>query len=267
VTELRGVPPPPAEQVGRRRLFADLTPLRASAPFRRLWISGLLSNIGIQMTAFAVALQVFLITHSSFAVGAVGLASALPAVAVGVVGGSLIDAFDRRRLVLLTSALLAVVSVVSTVQAYAEFGQLWLLYLLTGLQSALASVNVPARKTFIVRLLPAQQVSAGMVMTMLVVHTSFILGPAAAGLLAAAGGLKLCYLAAAIGFLVAIYGVARRAAWQRPATGSGNRRSCRGGFSCHPSSRNLAWDSSRARARARRSGRVAISWPSLTWRN
>jgi hypothetical protein len=70
---------PSSEHEGRRRLRADLTPLRMSAPYRRLWVSGRLSNIGNQTTAFAVALQVFLLTHSSFAVGAVGLAAALPA--------------------------------------------------------------------------------------------------------------------------------------------------------------------------------------------
>lgn len=193
----------------RGRLFADITPIRQSPPFRRLWLSGLLSNVGNQMTAFAVMLQVYLISHSSVAVGAVGLAASLPAIALGLLGGPVIDAVDRRRLVLVTSSLLATVSIAFTVQAFAEFDQLWLLYLLTALESTLAAVNAPARATFIVRLLPVEQVPSGTALTMLVVHTSFIVGPSMAGVLAAAGGLKICYLVDALGFAAALYGVAR----------------------------------------------------------
>lgn len=203
------------------RLLADITPLRQSPVFRRLWFSGLLSNIGNQMTAFAVALQVFLITHSSFAVGAVGLAASLPAIALGLLGGSVIDAVDRRRLVLVTSSLLTLVSIAFTVQAFAGYDQLWLLYLLTAIESAVAAVNSPARSTFIVRLLPVHQVPSGMALTMLVVHTSLVVGPSVAGLLAAAGGLKLCYLVDAIGFGAALYGVSRLPAM--PPEGGGSR--------------------------------------------
>ena len=48
------------------RVLADLTPLRVSAPYRRLWASLGISNIGQQMTSVAVGLQVWDITHSSF---------------------------------------------------------------------------------------------------------------------------------------------------------------------------------------------------------
>lgn len=202
------------------RLLADVTPLRQSPSFRRLWLSGLLSNIGNQMTAFAVALQVFVISHSSVAVGAVGLSAALPAIGIGLLGGSLIDAVDRRRLVLITSGLLAMVSIGFAVQAFAEFDQLWLLYLLTALTSSLAALNSPAQSTFILRLLPTGQVPAGTALTMLVVHTSFVVGPSLAGVLAAAGGLKLCYLVDALGFGAALYGVARLPAMPPPEGGS-----------------------------------------------
>lgn len=191
------------------KVLADITPLRQSPAFRRLWYSGLLSNVGNQMTTFAVALQVFLISHSSVAVGGVGLSAALPAIAVGLLGGSVIDAVDRRRLVLVTSTLLAMVSIAFTVQAFAQFDRLWLLYLLTAVESSLSAINNPAQKTFTVRLLPAAQVQSGLALTALVVATSIIVGPSLAGLLAASGGLKLCYLADTIGFAAAVYGVAR----------------------------------------------------------
>jgi hypothetical protein len=62
----------------RRRFVLDTGPLRDSANFRRLWTGSSLSILGGQMTGFAVTLQVYRMTHSSAAVGAVGLATGAP---------------------------------------------------------------------------------------------------------------------------------------------------------------------------------------------
>ena len=56
------------------RLLADITPLRKSPPFRRLWVGTTLSALGGGLTRYAGPLQVFQLTHSSFAVGLIGLA-------------------------------------------------------------------------------------------------------------------------------------------------------------------------------------------------
>ena len=192
-----------------RRLLADIRPLKTSRDYRRLWLGSSLSAVGGQMTVFAVALQVYLLTHSSAAVGGIGLAQALPAIVVGLFGGAVIDAVDRRRLVLLTSSLLALCSVAFAVQAFANNTHVWLLYVLVAIEGALGAVNAPARRTFMPRLLPADQVPAALALTMFAMHTSLVVGPALAGLITEAGGLKLCYVIDAASFLGALYGVVR----------------------------------------------------------
>jgi hypothetical protein len=192
-----------------KRLVADVRPLRGTPAFRRLWIGSTLSSIGSQMTSFAVALQIYTATHSSVAVGGVGLAIAVPGVLVGLAAGSIIDAVDRRRLVLVTTSSLTAVSGLFAVQAFAGLDQLWLLYTLVVVQAALSAVNAPARRTFLPRLLPAGQVPAGAALNMLSMHLSVTVGPLLAGLFAAAGGLRVCYLVDAISFIGALYGVAR----------------------------------------------------------
>jgi MFS family permease len=191
------------------RLLVDVTPLRQSPEFRRLWAGSLLSAIGSQMTVFAVALQVYLLTHSSVAVGTVGLVSAVPAITCGLFAGSLIDAHDRRVLVLITSCLQLLVSVAFAAQAFADLGQVWVLYSLIAVQSLVGSVNAPARRTFMPRLLATDQVPAGAALTMLVMHAGLVVGPSLAGVVAAAGGLRLCYIIDAVTFLGALYGIYR----------------------------------------------------------
>jgi MFS family permease len=191
------------------RLLADIRPLRESPPFRRLWAGTTLSAAGGAMTGFAVVLQVYELTHSTFDVGALGLARMIPTLTVGLLGGSLADATDRRKLVLVTSTCLAAVSAVLAIQAFAGLDQLWLLYVLVGIQSALGAVDAPARRTFTPRLLPAGQLSAGLALNQLTFQICLTVGPALGGLLTAAAGLRACYLVDALSFAAALYGVGR----------------------------------------------------------
>jgi Transmembrane secretion effector len=71
------------------KLLADLTPLRESPAFRRLWAGSTLSAVGGAMTSFALQLQVWDLTRSTAAVGLVALATLLPLLAVGLFGGAL----------------------------------------------------------------------------------------------------------------------------------------------------------------------------------
>ncbi|WP_199439876.1 MFS transporter [Umezawaea beigongshangensis] len=191
------------------RLLLDVRPLRESPHFRRLWVGTALSALGSQMTAFAVALQVYTLTRSSLAVGGVGLAMALPAVLFGLLGGSIADAFDRRSLVLLCSGLAAVVSGAFAVQAFAGLDRVWPLYCLVVAQSLISSVNAPARRTFLPRLLRADQLPAGTALTLLAWHASTVVGPALAGVVAATWGLLACYLVDVLSFAAALHGIVR----------------------------------------------------------
>ncbi len=193
----------------RRSLLADLRPLRESPPFRRLWIGTSVSSLGGAMTGFAVILQTYDLTHSSVAVGAIGLVQAIPALVIGLFGGSFADAADRRRLVLATSGGLSAVSAVFAVQAFLGLRQLWLLYALAAVQAGLQSVDGPARRTFLPRLLPAGRVAAGVALSQLAFYISFLAGPVLAGVVTAVAGLRVCYLIDALSFGAALYGVAR----------------------------------------------------------
>jgi MFS family permease len=194
-----------------RQLFADLTPMRESASFRRLWAGNTLSSVGTAMTNFAVPLQVYDITRSSVAVGAIGVAQIVPILGVALPAGTIADAIDRRRLVLICSGCAAAVSAGLAAQAYAGPRSVWLLYVLVAVSSGIGAVSVPARQTFIPGLLSADQLPAGLALNRLSFQIVLTVGPAAAGFIAAAPhlGLGACYLIDALSFTGSMYGVAR----------------------------------------------------------
>ena len=195
----------------KTRLVADLGPLRESPAFRRLWAGTTLSSVGSALTGFAVILQVYDLTHSPLAVGGVGVAQMVPTLLIGLAGGTITDAIDRRKLVLVTSSCLAAVSAAFAAQAFAGLGLVWLLYALVAVQSSLTALDRPARATFVPGLLPASQLPAGLALNQLSFQLTLIAGPALAGLIAAAPhlGLRACYLIDTVSFAAALYGVAR----------------------------------------------------------
>ncbi len=203
-----------------RRLLADLTPLRASAGFRRLWAGSTLSSVGSSLTSFAVILQVYELTRSPLAVGAVGVAQMVPTLAVGLLGGAVTDAADRRTLALAASSGMAAVSAALTVQAFAGLHLVWLLYALVAAESSLAAVNRPARSTFIPALLPERLLPSALALDRLSFQIMLTAGPALAGAIAAAPhlGLRACYLIDTLSFAASLYGIARLPA-MRPRGG------------------------------------------------
>ena len=83
-----------------RHLVLDVSPLRRSRDLRCLFAGQLLSTLGAQLTAVAVPYQVYILTRSSLDVGLVSLATVLPLIAGALLGGSLADAADRRKILL-----------------------------------------------------------------------------------------------------------------------------------------------------------------------
>ena len=179
-----------------------------------------MSSAGSALAAFALVLQVYQLTGSSFAVGALGLASMLPTLLVGMLGGSLADLVERRRLVLITSGGLAAVSAGLTAVAWAGLRQVWPLYALAAVSAALNAVDRPARATFTPSLLRPGQLAAGLALERLSNQIVLITGPAIAGVIAAvpALGLRACYLLDTASFAAALYAVARLPA-SRPESG------------------------------------------------
>jgi MFS family permease len=193
------------------KLLADLSPLRSSPAFRRLWIGSTASAVGSALTTFAVTLQVYDITRSPAAVGLIGLAIMVPLLTVGLLGGTLIDAVDKRVLVLACTIATMAVSAALTVQAYLGLRLVWLLYALVAVESGITAVNAPARRTLTPALLPAGELAAGLALQRLTFQITITAGPALAGVIAAAPhlGLAGCYLIDTASFAAALYGTGR----------------------------------------------------------
>ena len=192
-----------------RGALVDLGPLRSSAAFRRLWIGTTTSGLSGQVATVAVLFQVWELTGSPAWVGAIGGATAVPTVVLGLAGGALADAVDRRRLVLLTSAGGALAAGLLAVQAAVGVRSLALVLVLVAAQTGCQALGSASRRTFVARLLSREQVPSGVALNHVSFQLAMLAGPALAGLVLAGRGLTACYLLDTAAVAVSLYGVAR----------------------------------------------------------
>lgn len=199
------------------RLFADTTPLR-TPDFRRLWLAGIVTVIGGNLTIFAVPVQLYALTQNSAYVGLSGIFALVPLIVFGLLGGAWADAMDRRLLLIIASCGLAVASVLLWVQAALHCNNVWLVLVLLSVQQAFFAVNWPARGAAIPRMLPIEQLPAANSLNMTVQQFGAIVGPLLAGLLLHWIDLSTLYLIDAITCVVPIWATFRLA--PMPATES-----------------------------------------------
>jgi MFS family permease len=208
-----------------RGLLLDISPLRSSPAYRRLWVGSLFSSVGSALTMFALPLQVWEITHSAFEVGLLSAVQLVPAITIGLLGGAWADSRDRRRLLLGTTFALVATSAALAASARSGDGLLWLVYLIAAVRSGLAGITGPARRTFIPALLASDQLAAGLALDRLSFQLMLIAGPALAGVIVGvpALGLRGCYLVDAATFAGSLYGLGRLPAAATAPTGAGAR--------------------------------------------
>ncbi|MEY2474894.1 MAG: hypothetical protein QOG87_209 [Actinomycetota bacterium] len=174
--------------MARRRVLADITPLRNNAGFRALFAGQLVSFVGNQVTVVAVAYQVFLLTGSSLAVGLVSLVQLPPLLLGSLVGGAVVDSTDRRRLLLITQVLLGLCSVGLALNAMLDNPHVWPLFVFTAVAAGLAGLDWPARSAVIPGMVSAEHLPAANALWQIQMTSGLAFGPALGGLLLAQVG-------------------------------------------------------------------------------
>jgi MFS family permease len=191
------------------RLLADLTPLRVSVDFRRLWWGLGLANFGTQLTVMAVGLQVYALTGSTLAVGGLGLAALVPLLVMGLYGGALADAHDRRRLALTASTVMWVATIGIAAHAWTGSRTAWPLFALTALQSGAQAVNSPARSAIIPRLVGTRLLPAANALSQVTFTLALMVGPVAGAFLVTSVGYAWTYTIDVVTFTAALYAIFR----------------------------------------------------------
>jgi MFS family permease len=190
-----------------RRIFVDLSPLRRFPSFRRLWLGQLVSGLGSMLTSVAVPYQVYRLTGSSFAVGMVSLVQLAPLLVGSLLGGSVADAFDRRRVLLGSQLSLAACSTGLALNAMGGRPALWPLFVLPAISAGFSGLDSSTRTAAMVSLVEPEALVSANALRQLLQSVSLVAGPAVAGLILARFGAVAVYWTDVASFAVAMTSV------------------------------------------------------------
>ncbi|UMG91728.1 MFS transporter [Nocardioides sp. TF02-7] len=186
-----------------RGLRMDLSPWRASRDYRLLLVAGTVFYFGAMVSYVAVPYQVYTLTGSNFAVGAIGLVELVPLVVFGLYGGALADHVDRRRLLIGTGIAQAVLTTVLALNAFRDEPSVVLIFVVAALLTSTSALQRPSREALLPRTVAHDQIPAANALASFGIQIGLLAGPALGGLLIAGVGIGWCFTIDVAGLLVA----------------------------------------------------------------
>jgi len=171
----------------------DVSPLRDSRDFRLLFVAGTVFYFGAMVSYVAIPFQVYRLTGSNFAVGAIGLVELVPLIFFGLYGGALADHVDRRKLLIGCGVAQAVLTAILGVNAFRDAPSVPLIFVISAFLAAASSMQRPSREALMPRTVRHDQITAANALTGFGMQLGVLVGPAVGGLLIAFVGIGWCF--------------------------------------------------------------------------
>lgn len=189
-------------------MFLNLAPLKKHRDYRFLYTGQLVSGFGSMITYVAVPYQVFELTHSSLAVGMLGVAQLVPLLIFALWGGAYADAMDRRRLLIVSEILMAGGSLALAINGMLAHGSVALIFVVSAAMSACNGFHRPALDAMTPRLVDREDLTGVSALNGFRYSVSAIGGPALGGLCMSALGYPLTYMLDVLSFLISLASLA-----------------------------------------------------------
>ena len=175
--------------------------------FRLLWSGLLISFSGSTMQTAALLWHVSLLVPPDkrpIALGMVGLVRLMPIIFFSVAGGTLADASDRRRVMLVTQAGMAMTALALAILTFRGLSHPWPLYALAAVGASFGAFDSPARQSLTPTLVPREHLPNAISLHAIAVQLSSVVGPSVGGLLIATAGIEWVYAVNAVTFVCVI---------------------------------------------------------------
>jgi MFS family permease len=171
--------------------------------YRLLWIGLFVSFSGSMMQNAGLLWHVSLLVppeRKGLALGMVGLVRVFPIVIFSMISGVVADAWDRRKLMLFTQVAATLVASVLAILSFRGLTQVWPLYALAAIGSAVGAFDLPARGALVPTLVPREHLPNAISLNTIMFQTASVVGPSLGGLMIASSGVGWVYVANAISF-------------------------------------------------------------------
>ena len=187
------------------RVAVDFSPLRDYPDYRRLWIGQAVTFVGSEMALVALPVQLWRLTHSTLALGLFSFTELVPLLTLTLAGGAVADAFDRRRMVLVTETLQALGVAGLLANAALPHPSVVALFAFATVVAACFSAGVGGMRSLPQRLLPEEVYAKAGALDSIYYGLGGIAGPALAGVIIGAAGLPAVYAIGTASFAATVF--------------------------------------------------------------
>ena len=176
-------------------------------PFRRYIIGSAISDTGTWMQVMAQAWVMTTLTTSALMLGIVNLCSGLPMLALTMVGGSVADRFDKRKILLITQYLQIGIAVSVGLLIWSGHIAIWQVFIFAAIQGVSNSFEMPTLSALVPELVERDEIQSAISLDRSVFHGSRMVGFSLAGILIKAWGMASAFLVNALSFVALIIAI------------------------------------------------------------
>jgi MFS family permease len=188
--------------------FSDTFRSFAVRNFRLFFGGQLISQIGNWLTLIAQTLLILKLTGNGVAVGLLTACQFLPVLVLGPWAGLVADRSDKRKLLLVVQSLAMVQSFALATFAFLPHPPVLALYAIALAGGFTVAFDNPARRSFVVEIVPEEDVQNAVSLNSALMTGSRIIGPALAGLLITTVGYGWCFVVDGVSYVAVLVGLA-----------------------------------------------------------
>lgn len=193
-------------------------------PNFRLWFSGqIVSLIGTWMQATAQGYLVYELTESPIMLGIVGFANGIPVWLFSLFAGTIADRISRRKMLLITQGSMMVLAFILAALTFSGVVQAWHIIILALLLGTANAFDAPGRQSFVVDLVPKQELTNAIALNSSVFNLGTIIGPSVAGLVYAWLGPGWCFTINGVSFIAVLLALVMMKITPRPPVQTAQR--------------------------------------------
>jgi MFS family permease len=175
--------------------------------FRLFFTGQLISQIGNWLTLIAQTLLVLKLTNNGIALGLLAAAQFGPVLIFGAFAGLVADRSDKRKLLLIVQTFAMAQSFALAVLAFQHHPPVWAIYAIAVFGGMATAFDNPARRSFVVEMVPEDQITNAVSLNSALMTGSRIIGPALGGLLVATVGFGWAFLVDGVSYLAVLAGL------------------------------------------------------------
>lgn len=163
-----------------------------------------MSEFGRQVIIVAMPFEVYLRTGSTIAVGILAAVELVSILGLSMPAGAMADAWDRRRLLMITQAVLCLCGLTLALTAFVPDSPIVLIYVVAMVSSATTAIDRPSRKAALYSIVDPKLMNSAVAVDQASTQLAGVCGPAVAGLVIGALSLGAAFALAAVGFVVMV---------------------------------------------------------------